>query len=193
MILKSAWEISKLSIKYNKILVLDLELTCWEDPRPEDMEIIQIGTCILDMKTGEIENPLSSIVRPYTADISEYCTNLTGITKAMIVKQGRPLSERLNTLQKEYGLVNKPWGAWGTDDRHLRRECKSKNIQYPFNGQYVNIKQLYAFYKNSSKGTGLAKAIRQLDLEFWGTEHDAMSDAVNAAKVMKEIFCKKGA
>jgi len=177
-------------MKYDKIIILDLELTCWEDPRPDDMEIIQIGCCILNLKTGAIDEPDSFMVRPYNLDISQYCTDLTGITEGAIIENGRPLCERLNTISKRYGVVNKPWGAWGRDDRHIRRECESKRLSCVFNNDFVNIKQLYAFYKNTSKGTGLAKAIAQLGLQFWGTEHDAMSDAVNAAKVMKEIFHK---
>lgn len=176
-------------MKYDKILVIDLELTCWEDPRPDQMEIIQIGACVLNLKTGEIDRPISMMVKPLNANISEYCTNLTGITPEDVFK-GRPLEERINTLAKEYSLRNNPWGAWGSDNMHLRRELAEKRIFWPFNQQYVNIKQLYAFHKNSSKGTGLAKAIKQIGLEFWGTQHDAMSDAVNAAKVMKHIFYK---
>ena len=39
----------------DKIIVIDLEATCWEgDPPPgQESEIIEIGLCILDVATGE--------------------------------------------------------------------------------------------------------------------------------------------
>ena len=46
-----------MAIETGKIIVVDLELTCWDDPsRADDMEIIEIGTCVFDGLTGEIGN-----------------------------------------------------------------------------------------------------------------------------------------
>lgn len=40
----------------DNILIIDLEATCWEDrpPRGQESEIIEIGVCIMDAKTGKI-------------------------------------------------------------------------------------------------------------------------------------------
>ncbi len=38
------------------ILIIDLEATCWENrpPRGQESEIIEIGVCIMNAKTGKI-------------------------------------------------------------------------------------------------------------------------------------------
>ncbi|WP_241613214.1 hypothetical protein [Rhizobium sp. SSA_523] len=40
----------------NPILIIDLEATCWDSrpPRGQESEIIEIGVCIMDAKTGTI-------------------------------------------------------------------------------------------------------------------------------------------
>ncbi|QYS89362.1 hypothetical protein [Flavobacterium davisii] len=42
----------------DKILVVDIEATCWEGKLPEGMisDIIEIGVCLLDVQTGEISD-----------------------------------------------------------------------------------------------------------------------------------------
>ena len=42
----------------NKIIIIDLEATCWEGipPKGEVSEIIEIGICLLDTLTGEISD-----------------------------------------------------------------------------------------------------------------------------------------
>jgi len=44
-----------MSKKLDKILVIDVEATCWQGKNPagESNEIIEIGICVLETATGE--------------------------------------------------------------------------------------------------------------------------------------------
>lgn len=52
--------------KLDKVLVVDIEATCWEGANPPGMEndIIEIGVCLLDVNSGEITDNLGILVKP---------------------------------------------------------------------------------------------------------------------------------
>ena len=70
----------------DKILVIDLEATCWEgDPPPgQSSEIIEIGLCVLDVATGARSEPQAILVRPQRSALSDYCIQLTTLTPEML-------------------------------------------------------------------------------------------------------------
>ena len=65
-----------------KIIVIDLEATCWEGKPPpgEISEIIEIGICVLDQATGAIDKNRGILIKPVHSAISPFCTQLTTIT-----------------------------------------------------------------------------------------------------------------
>jgi inhibitor of KinA sporulation pathway (predicted exonuclease) len=183
-----------MSIKAHKIIVVDLELTCWGDPsRYEDMEIIEIGLCVLDCKTWEIGRRSSILVRPSLLDISDYCRELTGLTKDRLKENGVPLHEAINSIAKQYSTKKLGWAAWGNGDRkRMVQECADKNIPYPFTDEYLNISHLYAMSIGKTTRVGLRKAIGRAGLEFEGRPHSAADDAFNAARILRCILDNKG-
>jgi len=44
-----------MAAKLDKLIVIDIEATCWEGDPPEGQaaEIIEIGVCVLDVTTGQ--------------------------------------------------------------------------------------------------------------------------------------------
>lgn len=179
------------NMKNNKIIILDIECTCWDPPQPDKMEIIEIGLCLLYNVSAQIERKASFIVRPQLLEVSEFCENLTGITEHRIKHEGRPLNEVLNTIKKLYPIRTTPIGAWGDSDRNfIKKECLNKNIEYPFNDRmgYVNVKFLTSMFLRRRRGLGLTKAISMLDMEFQGKQHRADDDAYNAARVLRKIL-----
>jgi inhibitor of KinA sporulation pathway (predicted exonuclease) len=62
----------------DKIVVVDLETTCWEKrERGQMMEVIEMGLCSLDIGSGDITDRQSILVRPVYSMVSEFCTKLT--------------------------------------------------------------------------------------------------------------------
>jgi DNA polymerase III epsilon subunit-like protein len=70
----------------DKILVIDVEATCWEGDPPagQTSEIIEIGLCVLDVASGERSAPRAIMVKPQRSTLSEYCIQLTTITPEML-------------------------------------------------------------------------------------------------------------
>jgi len=66
--------------KLDKIIVVDVESTCWKGKPSEGQinEIIEVGLGII--------NKQSYIVKPKLSIISNFCTELTSITQEMVDK-----------------------------------------------------------------------------------------------------------
>ena len=74
------------------LLIVDLEATCWEMQRApngdsqsiHNMEIIEVG-CALATRKGNLLDAHSFLVRPTRNPVlSDFCTELTGITQSMV-------------------------------------------------------------------------------------------------------------
>jgi inhibitor of KinA sporulation pathway (predicted exonuclease) len=49
----------------DKIVVVDLETTCWEKREKDQiMEVIETGVCLLDIGSGEITDRQSILINP---------------------------------------------------------------------------------------------------------------------------------
>jgi len=70
--------------KLDRILIVDVEATCWEgDPPPGQIsEIIEIGLCVLDVATLTRVERRDILVRPVCSTVSPYCSQLTTLTQA---------------------------------------------------------------------------------------------------------------
>lgn len=108
-------------LKIDRVVIVDCEATCWatkEEQGTLASEIIQIGACSLCLNTGEIEKTKSYIVKPHNFQLSEYCTNLTGLT-TKIVKSGMPFKDACNKIVKDFGTKNRVWASYGTGDKNV--------------------------------------------------------------------------
>ena len=79
---------------HTRSLYIDVELTCWAEPPPTGMkqEIIEIGLAEMDLNTLVIAREKACFVRPRMWDISDRCTQLTGISNDDIRSQTPRLS-----------------------------------------------------------------------------------------------------
>lgn len=177
-----------MALKNNRVIVVDLECTCWAEAGwQSEMEIIEIGICVLNAWTGAIERVKSRIVRPQTSMISSFCEGLTGLSQRNVDHDGIPLGGALNQLQKEYPFQSCAWGSWGNFDKaQIVRECGDKNLFYPLNWTHLNIKHLYSFLQHR-KGVSVEKALKQLGLKFVGRPHSGVDDAFNIARILRNL------
>ena len=69
----------------DKIVVVDLETTCWEKrERDQIMEVIEMGVCLLDIGSSEITDRQSILIQPVYSVVSEFCTKLTPLTQELV-------------------------------------------------------------------------------------------------------------
>jgi inhibitor of KinA sporulation pathway (predicted exonuclease) len=176
--------------KLDKILVIDVEATCWEGEAPagQNNEIIEIGLCVLDVATGERSAPRAIMVRPQHSTLSEYCIQLTTITPEMVA-DGLYFAEACQLLREEYGAHQRTWASYGDYDRmQFLTQCEDEGIPYPFGRSHINVKNLLALQLGLKKEVGLQRGCGLLGLTFEGTVHRGADDAWNIAAVLDRVL-----
>lgn len=181
-----------MAIRKDKIVVVDLEMTCWEGfdaPPGQENEIIEIGICLLDPKADVIEvtDKRSILVKPTRSIISPFCTNLTTITPKMVEERGIDFPTACYILEKEYDTRNRLWASWGAFDRQFFwKQSKARNVRYPFSKKHSNLKRV--FQDAFGQRMGLMRAMDAVDIKPQGTMHRGDDDAYNTALLLKHLI-----
>lgn len=176
----------------DKIIIIDLEATCWEDDgifQKQHSEIIEIGLCVLHVDTGELELNEGILVKPVFSEISSFSTKLTSITQAMIAKDGISLKDVISALKEKYQTGRYTWASYGAYDKNmLKEQCKRFNLIYPMSSNHINVKILLAEKMGLNKGVGMERALEMLGIPLEGTHQRGVDDAKNIAKILNWIL-----
>ena len=177
------------STRYDSLLIVDLEATCWEQKLPGQIsEIIEIGYCHLNKGTEEISRPGSYIIRPKYSEISEFCTKLTTITQELI-DGGLPFPDSVADFEYMEDTKNCVWASWGDYDRKMfEKNCDLYKVPYPFGDTHINLKSLFALKRKHDREVGMERALEILGIPLEGTHHRGCDDAKNIAKIARWIF-----
>jgi len=170
----------------DKILVIDLESTCWEGPPPPGQvsEIIEVGLVVVDVATLTRGQKRSILVKPVKSQVSEFCTRLTTLT-ADHLKDAGTLADAAKMLKKEFASQDRLWASWGDyDRRQFERVCKELNVGYPFGISHLNVKTLFSVAHGLDQEIGLDMAFSRLGLTMEGTHHRGDDDAWNIAGLL---------
>jgi inhibitor of KinA sporulation pathway (predicted exonuclease) len=172
----------------DKIIIIDLEATCWNGPQPKDeqSEIIEIGICVLDTKTGKIDQNRGILITPERSTISAFCTELTTITINMIDNDGISFTEACKQIVSDYNSFQYTWASYGAYDlKMMRSQCEIMGVDFPLSSNHENVKELFAEKKGLKKKVGMRGALHILDIPLEGTHHRGKDDAVNIAKILR--------
>jgi len=172
-----------------KYIICDIECTCWahNDPQKSDHETIEIGCVFLDEKFNKLKQVDFYTWPKYSQTVSEYCTDLTGISYKTLILNAIPFSIAIKNIVKEIDVdINDVvFCSWGKFDKsQLEKDCDRWNTSFPFSDEHINIKQLF-LDTFKIKRAGLQKAVRMLGLRFNGSPHNALDDANMTAEVFK--------
>ncbi|MFD9736222.1 exonuclease domain-containing protein [Umezawaea sp. NPDC059074] len=172
-------------MKLDRVLVVDVEATCWagEPPAGQVSEIIEIGVCELDVESGERVGKHSVLVRPERSTVSEFCTSLTTLT-AEQVAGGVTYAEACRLLRKDFGSRDRVWASYGDYDRKQFERQGS----YPFGPRHVNVKTLFALTRRLPREVGLDAALKIAGLPLEGTHHRGDDDAWNIAALFSGML-----
>ena len=176
--------------RLDKIVVVDVEATCWDGRPPNGQfnDIIEIGITLMDVRSLDIDKPESIIVKPTNSQISSFCTELTTLTQQQ-VDQGIAFSAACKKLEKDYDTRNRVWASWGDYDRvQFGKQCDRERIYYPFGRSHINVKNLFALKNAFRKAGSVMRAMDFLDFQFEGTLHRGVDDAWNIARILRHIF-----
>ncbi|MFF7709330.1 exonuclease domain-containing protein [Pseudomonas sp. NPDC007930] len=170
-------------------LVIDLEATTDEGGWPvAEMEIIEIGACMVDDQGRELDH-FQRFVKPERRPLlTPFCRELTHIRQADIdgaslLGQVWPQFERWLAPFRQ-GLLG--WASWGDYDRQqLLLAWDQYQLATGLAGvPHVNLKQRFAKARHLQRPTGLNSALQLAGLQFNGTQHRALIDARNTARLL---------
>lgn len=176
------------------VIVVDLEATCWyprKDSGNQEQEIIAVGAARLELEGRDYRvTPLECVyVQPQESTISDFCTQLTGITQEFLDKNGTDLMDAMERIREHLKGpgVSYSWASFGLDDKlFLQKQCARFGVPFPFSQHHYDIQGLLQVIRGDRK-MGLSKSLSSFGLNFEGTHHNAMDDAVNAARVFGEL------
>lgn len=174
----------------NKILVIDIESTCWQKDTKQESEIIEIGLCEL-VRTGtgwELGRTESIAIRPVFSTVSAFCTHLTGWTEKELRAKGVSHEEAIRKLKHEYKSKDSIIACWGKyDDKMFQKMAKMHpKTGYPFNNDYLNVKALYG--AKHGRVDGVSAALQTYGMEFQGTPHRGLDDSIMIAHLLLKLL-----
>lgn len=180
-------------VKYDMVLIVDLEASCYQGVWPADevQEIIEIGIAEVSIPERRITRAESIVVKPLSSKISEYCTELTGWTQKA-VDEGTTLLHACQTLQADYDSRNRLWVSQGNFDRKLfYKNCQMYGVPYPFGDHHLNISAMFSLLTGTYRQSGMKSQLSKLGMTLEGTHHSGVDDAKNIARIFLEVL-KRG-
>jgi inhibitor of KinA sporulation pathway (predicted exonuclease) len=188
--------------KVSRAVVLDLEATCCDDhsfPRSE-MEVIEFGAVVVDIKTKQVIQEFDEFVRPEIHPVlTPFCTKLTSITQGD-VDNTSPFVDVFARFLAECWDDTSLLVTWGDFDVHIlvteygrhRFELEVKGIlTFPIpNDRHINAKQAVAEALQVRR-RGVSAMLTHLGLPFEGRHHRGIDDAQNIWKIVKVVLAKK--
>jgi inhibitor of KinA sporulation pathway (predicted exonuclease) len=170
-------------------LVIDLEATTDEGGWPvAEMEIIELGASLVNRDGRELDH-FQRFVKPLRRPhLTSFCRELTHISQANIdsavpLQDVWPAFERW--LQRFAGEIE-AWVSWGDYDRQqLLLAWQQHGIDSLLaKVSHINLKQRFAKARQLQRPTGLNAALQLAGLHFNGTQHRALEDARNTARLL---------
>jgi len=181
-------------------IFLDLEMI----PIPKDVqvdrdicrnEVIQIGAVALN-KHLDFVGEYTQIVKPYYSEnITPVIYRLTGITTE-VLRKGISFREALITFSTWCDTMADEEGyeiyAWSNSDLiQLQQEMIVKELTEFLDMKFMNVWKDFQYEFSELVGISsimsLDKAIKALDIDFVGSQHDALNDAKNTAKLYQLV------
>jgi inhibitor of KinA sporulation pathway (predicted exonuclease) len=179
----------------DRILVADVESTCWAGaaPQGEESEIIEIGICTFDVATAERAERETILVKPQRSRVSAFCTELTTLTQEQ-VEQGISFKDACLRMRERYLAQQRVWASYGDyDRRQFERQCQSSGVEYPFGVSHLNVKTLFALVYGLSREVGMAGALERLGVPLEGVHHRGGDDAWNIAGILSRLLLQSRA
>lgn len=187
--------------RLDTVFVADVEATCWETRTEQGTmpnEIIEIGICKLHIKTGEISDISSYVVKPRFTKVSPFCTSLTGWTQAA-VDDGADIAPTLLAIAQDYGMTkDHVWFSCGEYDR-VKLGCGGRGSVRDLYGigrdgsmfeqmRHVNIKTLFGLKFKLGKEMGMDRMLQHIGEKLEGRHHNGADDAANIAKIVRKVL-----
>jgi inhibitor of KinA sporulation pathway (predicted exonuclease) len=154
-------------------------------------EVIEIGLCVLDPSKKEVVHRQNILVRPVNSEISEFCTEITGLTAETFFGNEavpfRVAHDMVKNLVAKYEA--NVMASWGNNDRsYMSSDCEFNGVDYPFPKENLNVQKAFRKAMKLPHDMKVVKAVEHIGLEFEGKQHSAGDDAYNTAIILSHII-----
>lgn len=124
-------------------------------------------------------------MKPERSTVSQFCTELTGITQDVLDSSGVSFAQASDILKK-LGAKSMPWGSWGQYDHNMVRiQCEVLKCPNPLGSQHLNIKAMFGVLMGLKKAPGMDGALSMIGLDLKGRHHSGADDAFNIARILR--------
>jgi inhibitor of KinA sporulation pathway (predicted exonuclease) len=167
------------------IAFIDLEGTCERDKRDiKTQEVIDIGIVWTDVSGSVVLGEVSTLVKP-SGRISEFCTELTGITQEE-VDMANPFESAWTTLWYFLPQFSK-WYSWGTFDKDIfEEEWNRVEITEQVLDNHVDLAAVYK--KGVGVRRGRRRALKYSGGKPYGDNHRGLSDAHDVRQIYEYLY-----
>jgi inhibitor of KinA sporulation pathway (predicted exonuclease) len=175
-------------------LIVDIECTTPGDTKAfhrQEMETIEIGAVLVDVKTFKIINEFDVIIKPVRhPELTKFCMELTTITQDM-VDVGENFTDAIDKFRTEMFPIRNDvvFASWGNFDRvQLMSDFAFHCIDYCMPEDHVNLKEVFSLTQEFKKQYGALKAVRRCGLQWVGQHHRGIDDARNSARILPWVL-----
>ena len=70
----------------------------------------------------------------------------------------------------------------------MEKDCREKGVKYPFGGQHINVKGVFAVKQRMTRQCGMAKALEILKIPLEGKHHRGDDDSWNTAAILTWVM-----
>ncbi|MEL7250401.1 MAG: 3'-5' exonuclease [Bacteroidota bacterium] len=179
-----------MALDFSKIIIIDLEATCWQKKKPKGVhhDVIEFGVAVLEVATGDILANEGLLVQPTSSEVSPFCTELTTITAEMVA-DAPDFKTACQQLGEQFNTKRHPWASFGAYDyNQLQRQCSREQVAFPLSAQHLNVKALFALKHGLQQPLGMAGVLQRLNLPLEGTHHRGIDDARNIAHILYRLL-----
>lgn len=172
------------------IMVIDCE---YNQP---SHKCIQIGAAVYEPRSGAMLAKFETYVNP-GEPINPYITDLTGVrdsdvSNAPTIKEAYFM---LKEFHKKHRCYTNPlvWGSGVRNDSQLIHQEAAVEEENFMGYRVLDVKTLYQsikIFRNERVRANLKEACKSLGMEFEGTAHTALADAVNTFRVWYNLMHK---
>jgi len=178
------------------IAILDLEWTSWEGAHArnysypgEHREIVQFGVLkLIDDEDLPVIDSMELFVQPRLNPIlSDYFSELTGITQAIVDEKGMPFMAALQQLRHFLGDDTESVCSYGRDGAIVRLNCNYNDIPWPFhNDLFRDVCGLICEYLGVPEHSYYSGELwKAFGFSCPGAAHDALTDCHNVAEALR--------
>ncbi|CAD8057672.1 unnamed protein product [Paramecium primaurelia] len=183
---------------FDNIIILDFEATCIREADKKYLqEIIEFPAQVYNIQERKVIKEFSKYIKPIENPIlSEFCTELTGITQQQ-VDEGIPLDQAINEfMQFIQGLQKCCILTCGDYDLNLlKKEGARKGIPIQKELQYyINIKKVFPKSLRNPKhykDPCMVEMLKLCGLDLLGRHHSGIDDVKNITRIVHYLINEK--